>query len=356
MGWSLVSYAAELTVRLENPPPTGNVAFLLFDSANAFGDLRDPAKVVKLPLDGREVYRLENVPPSEYALVVYFDENNNDRIDKSFIGIPREPLGFSNRYRPKGPPSYSRAAFVLAEGESRHFDVELYRPLGKFGRLGIGPGIIARSSPYRDYDGGVYQVIPAITYSGERLQIYGPNASFGLFGSGKLRIAATGKYRLGVYEENESDFLEGMGDRKDTFMAGFALLAEIPGGIDISASYEHDVLDRIGGGAARLEFDKSFQFSVFRFSPQIAFNWQSSKLSNHDFGVPNSKATPERPAYDVSDTFSVEGGLGMLIEITRNWLVVVNASVEFMDDEVTDSPIVSKDYVIKGFGAINYVF
>ncbi|MCP4409631.1 MAG: DUF2141 domain-containing protein [Gammaproteobacteria bacterium] len=106
--WGVVASAAELTVRLDNPPATGTVAFLLFDSANAFADLRDPAKAVKQPLDGRKIYRIENVPHGEYALLVYYDENGNDRIDKNFIDIPNEPLGFSNRYEPKGPPSYSR--------------------------------------------------------------------------------------------------------------------------------------------------------------------------------------------------------------------------------------------------------
>jgi hypothetical protein len=48
--------------------------------------------------------------------------------------------------------------------------------------------------------------------------------------------------------------------------------------------------------------------------------------------------------------------LVMFIEITQDWLIFVSTSVEFLDSAVTDSPIVSEDYVIKGFGAINYVF
>lgn len=356
VGWSLAASAAELTIRLEEPPPSGNVAFVLFDSANTFGDLRDPAMVVKLPLDGRDVYHIEKIAPGEYALLIYFDENNNDRIDRNFIGIPKEPLGFSNNYQPKGPPSYTHAAFVMRQGESRHFDVKLVRPLGEFGRFGVGLGVIARSSPYRDYDGSVTQVIPAIIYNGNRFQVFGPNVRIGLVGSGKLRLAATGTYRMGAYEEDESDFLEGMGDRKSTFMAGLAVQTELPGGVGFSTSYEHDVLDRIGGGTVRLEIDKSFQLGVFSVSPQITLNWLSSDLSNHDFGVPVEKATPGRPAYDPGDTFSAEAGLGVFLEITQDWLVIVSTSVEFLDDNVTDSPIVSEDYIIKGFGAINYVF
>lgn len=46
----------------------------------------------------------------------------------------------------------------------------------------------------------------------------------------------------------------------------------------------------------------------------------------------------------------------MFYEITRDWLVVANIDVEFLEDQVTDSPIVEEDYVLKGFFAINYVF
>ena len=85
-------------------------------------------------------------------------------------------------------------------------------------------------------------------------------------------------------------------------------------------------------------------------------NWTSSELSNHDFGVSDSQATAERPAYYLDDVYSAEAGLGVFIEITRDWLIIMNVAVESLSNEVTASPIVSEDYVIKGFTAINYVF
>jgi len=349
-------WSAELVVKLENPPDKGVVQFVLFDSANTFGDFRDPVMVVKKPLDGRERYDIKNIPPGEYALLVYFDENNNDRLDRNFSGIPSEPLGFSNRYKPKGPPAYERAAFDLREGETRMFSVELQRSLGKRGRLGVGLGVIAQTSPYRDYSGGVYRAIPAIVYMGERVQIYGPIIQIGLAGSGKLRLAATGRYRIGAYEEDKSDFLADMGDRKDTFMAGLALNVELSGGFDLSTSYAHDMLGVIGGGEASIKIDKSFQIGVFRFSPQVGFNWISSELANHDFGVPSGKARSDRPAYMLGSASSLEGGLNVLIEITRDWLVAVNTSIESLNKDVIDSPIVDEEYVVKGLAVITYVF
>ena len=353
---SLPTGAANLTVSLDNPPKSGTVEFQLFDSANSFGALRNPFRTIRYDVDAGELFTIEDIPPGEYALFVYHDQNENKRVDKNFIGIPVEPIGFSNRYAPRAPPSFSRAAFLLEDDEARHFDVELYQPLGDLGRLGVGVGVIARSSPYREYDGGVYQFIPAVTYTGERLQIYGPNIQLGIAGSGRLRLALSGEYRIGVYKEEDSPFLAGMGDRKDTFLLGLAIQAELPGLVDMELGYQHDVLDRIGGGVAGLRFSKGLQSGIIRFTPQLGLNYLSEEIANHDFGVPADKATASRPAYTLGSTTSIEAGIGLFIEITRDWLFVVDLNWEKFSDEVTDSPIVDKDSVVKGFAVISYVF
>lgn len=352
----MAASGAEIQVQLTDPPAQGSVVFMLYNSPNAFGDLRDPVMTITEPLDGRSSYSIPDVPPAEYALLVFYDENANDRIDKNFIGIPREPLGFSNNYQPKGPPSYARAAFTLAEGESRNFDIQLYRPLGRRGRIGIGPGLIWRSSPYRGYDGGVYQFIPALTYTGERLQWFGPRVQLGLMGSGRWRLAATGTYRIAPYEEDGSDYLAGMGDAESTLMAGLALQAELPGGIDLSLGGAMDVLDQIGGYEASTGLSKSFQTGIFRLSPGFAINWMDGEMAANDYGVSAASATAGRPAYDPGNVISVEGSLSVMIEITTDWLFVTSAGVEWLDAHATDSPIVETDHLFKGYSAINYVF
>lgn len=351
-----VIHAAELRVSIENPPPEGTLVFLLFNSADAFGDFRDPIKTLRFPSDGRDAYQISDIPSGEYAMLVYYDENGNGRLDKNFIGIPKEPLAFSNRYRPKGPPSYSRARFQLEEGEALTFDVRLFHSLGKLGRFGVGVCVIGRSSPYRDSDEGVFQPIPMFTYNGERLQLLGPSLRFGLVGSGDLRLAVAVRYRMGVYEEDESPVLSGLGDRKNTLMAGLALIYELPGGVGLKVGYNHDILDQIGGGAAQVGVNKSLHWGAVRILLNTGLNWLSSGLSNHDFGVPENNATENRPVYSLKNSFNIEAGIAGFLELTRDWRAFLNMSVEFLDDEIADSPIVSEKYVMKGFAAFNYVF
>ena len=300
------------------------------------------------------MYRIDDVPSGDIAVLVYVDENENGLIDKNFIGIPKEPLGISNNYRPKGPPAFSRAKFTASD--STTIDIELYKVLGERGRLGLGGGVIGRSSPYAGSDTTVLQPIPAITYNGERLQWLGPDVKYGFLGTGRWRLAASASYRIGVYEESDSPALVGLGDRDSTLMAGLGLRVEIPGGVNMLLGYQHDVLNRIGGGSATARFSKGFQAGWFRIAPKVQVNWLSADLANHDFGVPENAATPTRPAYNIGSSISYEAGFSSFIELTEDWRIVLSLSTEFLPDEIVASPIVADDRVVKGFAALTYVF
>lgn len=352
----LVSLAADVNVRLENAPVEGTLVFQVYDAADAFGDLRDPAREYFLPAAGDGVYSLENAGEGEMAVLVYHDENANGRIDKNFIGIPREPLAISNNYQPKGPPSFSRASFQASGNVPVEISMEIYRVLGERGRLGLGIGVIGRSNPYVGATRSVTQPIPAITYVGERLQWFGPTLRYGIAGSGRLRLAAAAEYRIGTYEEGDSAFLTGLGDRESTLLGGLGVQYEIARGFELELLYQHDVLDRIGGGMANVRLSRGIPFGVAKFVPQVAVNWLGSDMSQHDFGVDANLATPERPAYRPGDTTSYELGLGVFVELSEAWRIIVNVAAERLSSEVTASPIVNDDTVYKGFAVVSYVF
>lgn len=351
-----VAHAADLEVRLAGAPDGGELVFQVYEAADAFGDLRDPAMEVRMEARGDGEYALTGLRPGEIALLVYHDGNANGVLDKNFIGIPREALAISNNYQPKGPPSFARASFELLSGGTPPLELNMYRVLGESGRWGLGVGMLLRSSPYVDSDEDVSQVIPAVTYVGERLQWLGPALRFGIVGSDRLRLALAAEYRIGAYEEDDSPVLAGLGDREDTLLAGLGLQYEISDGFEIEALYQHDVLDRIGGGQGSVRLSRGIPWGTTIFVPQIAWNWLSSEMSRHDFGVPTAAATLSRPAYDPGSTSSFEAGLGVFVELSEDWRVIVNVAAERLDDELTRSPIVDDDVVVKGLAVVTYVF
>ena len=59
---------------------------------------------------------IENLKPGKYAFKFFHDENMNDKLDTSWMGIPKEGFGFSNNPSMTfGPPSFDKTIFELTE-------------------------------------------------------------------------------------------------------------------------------------------------------------------------------------------------------------------------------------------------
>ncbi len=59
--------------------------------------------------------RVPKVKPGAYAIAVFHDANGNGRLDRSLIGLPGEPYGFSNDVGRHGPPDFGAARIVVRE-------------------------------------------------------------------------------------------------------------------------------------------------------------------------------------------------------------------------------------------------
>ncbi|MBU6119398.1 DUF2141 domain-containing protein [Hymenobacter siberiensis] len=56
------------------------------------------------------------LPRGEWAVAITQDLNNNDKIDKNFLGIPTEPYAFSNNVRPTiAAPGFDECKFTVDE-------------------------------------------------------------------------------------------------------------------------------------------------------------------------------------------------------------------------------------------------
>ncbi len=93
----------------------GNINVAVYNKADGFLKFEgvyksDSTKAVA----GKTKIRIENLPSGEYALAVFHDENGNNVLDTNWLGIPKEPVGFSNsRMKTFGPPSFYECSFSL---------------------------------------------------------------------------------------------------------------------------------------------------------------------------------------------------------------------------------------------------
>lgn len=70
--------------------------------------------------DGEAVCEFPELPAGAYALVVFHDENDNGQVDHR-LGMPAEPLGFSNGFTLSllsGMPTFEKLRFELGPTQS----------------------------------------------------------------------------------------------------------------------------------------------------------------------------------------------------------------------------------------------
>ena len=108
---------------------TGIVACALFESPAGFPTeiLRSARNVMVLKIQEAQARcDFENIPPGTYAIAVIHDENMNGKLDKTWLGVPKEGYGFSNGViGVADAPSFSAASFPY-DGQNLDLTISLY--------------------------------------------------------------------------------------------------------------------------------------------------------------------------------------------------------------------------------------
>ncbi len=112
-----IAYANTLLVTVSGVKAgKGNLMVAVFDETHRdeFPD-GEYLRGVEVPATGEEMtVEISNIESSEYAIAVFQDLNENEKLDKNFLGIPKEPYGFSGKWK-SGGSSYEKALFKPAE-------------------------------------------------------------------------------------------------------------------------------------------------------------------------------------------------------------------------------------------------
>lgn len=105
----------KLTVEITNvASEEGQIILAIYNSSENY-DKRIAFQEVKLKPENDTVIFETNLPDGEYLVMLVHDINNNGKLDTSFIGMPKEPVGLSN-YDGKGiPGKFKKHKFSVNE-------------------------------------------------------------------------------------------------------------------------------------------------------------------------------------------------------------------------------------------------
>jgi uncharacterized protein (DUF2141 family) len=79
-----------------------------FEAAEGHATQPKPMQIIVPARAGSVRVTTDALPAGEYAVQVFHDVNGNGELDANFVGMPKEPWGFSNNARGNfGPPTFA---------------------------------------------------------------------------------------------------------------------------------------------------------------------------------------------------------------------------------------------------------
>ena len=95
----------------------GHVLLALYDSEKNY--MKEIFRSAEVPIKNHKAKIVFNLlEKGEYAFSFFQDLNENKKIDTNFLGIPKEPYGFSNQKKGRfGPPKFKEVAFKLNKND-----------------------------------------------------------------------------------------------------------------------------------------------------------------------------------------------------------------------------------------------
>lgn len=117
--YSQAANNTKLTIRVQgikNKKGTINIA--LFKSDTDFNQEKF-TYVSRTPADSNGIIIFDKIDYGNYSVAVYHDENENQKLDRNFIGMPKEGYGFSNNVKGKmGPPAFKDTSVIMNQAET----------------------------------------------------------------------------------------------------------------------------------------------------------------------------------------------------------------------------------------------
>jgi outer membrane protein len=206
----------------------------------------------------------------------------------------------------------------------------------------LGGGGFVQTEPYAGVPARVYPA-PVVSYEGERLYVRSAIVGYRIISDNGVMIGPLVQPRIEGFKEDDSPFLSGMQDRNWSVDGGVNIEAVTPVGL-LGVSIVSDLLGRNRGQEVEFRYLVMFPALGFQLIPSGGVRWKSDSLVDYYYGVRPNEARPDRPAYQGEQAFDPFLRLVVRHNLTKHWSLFTDAQYEWLASEITNSPIVSKDY------------
>ena len=225
----------------------------------------------------------------------------------------------------------------------------------------VGVIVLTDSQPYTNAD-GIVRVFPSVVYRGEKLQVLGPLVRYKFYKNDWVTLNANAAVQFTPYEEGDSDILNGLDEPDPTLIGGVSARVslrqlDLPM-LSLTFTAEGDLLGEHNGLQATAGAEYTFGKPWLPLSGGLGAGVlvQDENWTDYFVGVPVSKQTEDRAAYDASSSVNPYLTFRLMFRVTPSWSLMGIARLELLDPSYTDSPLVSDDTRTTTFVGLNYTF
>ncbi|MEN8216214.1 MAG: MipA/OmpV family protein [Pseudomonadota bacterium] len=220
----------------------------------------------------------------------------------------------------------------------------------------IGLGVLFRTEPYKVVDNRTWLLPHLIMRRGnffiDGLEI-GYHAAETTQGSFDLIL----KPHIEGFDADDSAFLDGMEDREFSLDGGIATRWR-QGTVEFKFSAVTDILDKSGGKEITASLGKTYILTgqMTLITPRLGLKWQNDNLVNYYYGVKQTQARADRPAYRGKATLNYTIAVNATYSLTKRSTLFADIEYERFGDDIYDSPLVDKEQIFTVFLGYGWQF
>lgn len=230
------------------------------------------------------------------------------------------------------------------------------------GTLGLGFGWRWGDSPYKgigdissmetDEDS---DILPYYFYEGRYLFAHGSTAGVHLFDTGTFSADAVLSYRFDRLEPERDDYFDGVEEREQSLDGGLRGSFKGQWG-SLSLTWLQDTLDRHNGEEWDLTYRYNWVGSKWTVSPFASYAYWNESLTGYYYGVSQAEAREDLAVYQPGSSKVWRAGINTSYRLSKRLRLFANLSVDKLDDEVTDSPLVDEGTLVAAMVGAAYAF
>lgn len=221
----------------------------------------------------------------------------------------------------------------------------------------LGAAALVTPNPYKGDQDRVYP-IPMIGYEGDSFYLRGLNAGYYLWNDETDKLSVTAYYSPLHFKPKDSDNkqMRHLDSRKSTLMAGLSYVHYTQYGF-LRTVLAGDTLDNSNGITWDTAWLYRYTNGDWTFTPGIGVNWDSENQNEYYYGVSKKESRSSgMSSYDPESSWTPYVELSVNYKLNDSWNVYGMGRYVRLADEVTDSPMIDKEWTGVLLTGVTYSF